>query len=121
MVPSLILHVVGGQGVSRNVSFACRFPFQDFGECTETYVYGADAPKLVSAKQASVDSASFDLVAPEFGKRRAGSKKHIADASPGLGVRADVALVKEFLVGVAGHGREGNDKVGKGRRNEVSS
>ena len=94
MVSSLVVRVVGGPGFSRNVSFGRRFPFQDVGEYTQTCVHGAGAPNVVSAKHSSVNSSSFDLVPPEFGNLRAGSKTHIADASPGA--TADVALVGEF-------------------------
>ena len=115
---SLVLYVVVGRGLSRNVSFARRFPCHDFGERTETYVYEADAPKVVSAKHASVDSSSFDLVVPDLGNVRAGSKTHIADVSPGLGATADVALVGEFLGGAVCHDHEGSDKARNGGRGQ---
>ena len=53
---------------------------------------------MASAKHASVDRSSFDLVAPEFGNVQAVSKTHVADASTGLEVTGDVALVGVFLV-----------------------
>ena len=47
---------------------------------------GANAPKVVSARHASDDSSSFDLVGPGVRKRtQAGSKTHEADAIPDLG------------------------------------
>ena len=98
-------------------AFAHRFPFRDVGEYTETYVHGAGAPKVVSAKHASVDGSSFDLVHPEFGNLRAGSKTHMADAS-GQGATADLALVGAVLGGAVGPDHEGNDKARKGGRGQ---
>ena len=119
MVSSLVLHVVGGPGLSRDVSFARRFPFQDVGEYTQTCAHGAGAPNVASAKHSSVNSSSFDLVPPEFGNLRAGSKTHMADATSRLEVTADVALVGEFLGGAVGHDDEGNDEARKGRRGQA--
>ena len=65
-------------------------------------MHSADVPIVASAKHASVDRSSFELVAPEFGNVQAGSKTHVADASPGLGVTGDVALVGVFLGGAVG-------------------
>ena len=42
----------------------------------------------------------------------------MADASPGLGVTGDVALVGEFSGGADGHGLEGKDKARKGGRGQ---
>ena len=64
-------------------------------------------------------SSSFDLMPPEFGNLRAVSKTHIADASPGLGATADIALVGEFLGGAVGHYDEGNDEARKGGRGQA--
>ena len=93
---------------------------------SETYVHGACAPKVVSAKHFAVDSFSFDFVSPEFGNLRARSKTQMVD--PGLGPTADVALIGECLSGAVGHDHEGNDKARKGgrwrgfaRHNDVSS
>ena len=113
MVPSRVLHVVGGRGLSRVVSFARCFPCQDVDECTETFMHGTDAPKVASADHTSDDSSSFDLLSSEFGNVQAESKTHVADPSPGLGVTGDVVLV-----GAVGHDLEGNDKARKGGRGQ---
>ena len=89
---------------------------------------GADAPKVVSAKHASVDSSSFDLLSSEFGNVQAGSETHVAGASPGLGSQLTWPWSESFLVvqlatvmkvmterGKAGEAR------GPARRNDVSS
>ena len=109
MVSSLVLHVVGGRALRLNVSFARRFSFQDVGAYTETYVHGAGAPNVASAKHASVNSSSFDLVPPEFGNLRARSRTHTADASPtspwseSFLVVQLVTMMKVMLKGGRGH------------------
>ena len=71
---------------------------------------------MASANHTSDDSSTFDLLSSEFGNVQAQSKTHVADASPGLGVTGDVALVGEFSGSAEGHGHEGNDKARKGGR-----
>ena len=70
---------------------------------------------MASAKHVSVNSSLIDLVPSELGHLRAGSKTHLADASPGLGAIAGVALVGTFLGGAVRHDDEGYDDARKGR------
>ena len=68
MVSSLVSHVVVGRGPSRSVAFARRFPSQDVGECTETYVHGGDAPQVASVNDTSDDR--FLIRPPGLGVRK---------------------------------------------------
>ena len=72
MVSSLVLRVVGGRGLSRNVSFARRFPFQDVGEYTQTCVHGAGAPNVASAKHVFCQQFLFRPRAPRVRKPTSG-------------------------------------------------